>query len=235
MTDRLIVPLLALLAALVVAGSTLASSWGPWILLCGGWALALILHRPVTALVLTLLLLPLSPALPGTLVSRLTDYGLPALALLLLLAGRHLVGRRVEMPSGKLFIWFLLFLIWTLFTGLLSRFPQAGIVQGLRIGVMAVTLVACWNLFTRRSLAATLLTLALIIVPLAGFGVWQVVSRGVTEVLYARLLTPDRLSAIYVNPNTFGTVIAHAMAILTPFVLVRLGRRQVQQPVRSST
>ncbi len=215
--------LIALAAAGWVGAAFAAGGNLRWAMLAAPLVAAATLHRPAWGLWILLLAVPLAAGTPG-LGFRVANFVIPALVLGAWLLHRLRLHRDVNVTPGGLGLWFALFVAWVAFTSLLSRFPDAGLGSAIRFSILFAVLLAFANLWGPRQFRIGLLAYALALVPVGIYALVQMAALGPEKLLYYRLISPERLSSIYDNPNTLGVIMGHGLVILAAFTLVYASR-----------
>jgi O-antigen ligase len=183
-----------------------------------------VFHRPHLGLWGMILLLPLAPGFPRSLIDRSLDFLLPLLTLGLLYVQSRQRGRPVLALPRELTLWFLAFVAWTAFTSFFSTTPIKGFAQAFRYCFVFIAVACFWNLWDLATLRRGFFVLAMILVFVAGYGVVEFSALGVNEVIHRSTAEAERLSSFYNNANDLGAWMGHGLLILIPFLLLRASR-----------
>jgi O-antigen ligase len=178
-----------------------------------------VLHRPKVGLVLLIVSNPIINSTLGEGLDRVANYLFPVLVLAVWAVRLTVRPRPVRPLPGGLHAWFLAFSVWILFCAAFSEYPAAGMVESGRFLLLLFVLTAIWNEFSSAELKTSLALFAALMVPSAAIAVQETMTTGVADVLFARGIQPERQTALYENPNTFGVLTASAFVIVTAFLL----------------
>ena len=207
-----------ILVTALAATAVGAAAWNPGLVIAGICGLIALL-APAWGAVLTLVAVAVSPIVAGTDAGRALNYAPAALTLVGWGLGLLRKGHPVRMLPRPLTVWFVVYILWTVFTAALSQHAIPGFVQAFRFALLLAITTAIWNLWSRDSYRTSLLLLAAGLSLVGILSAREIAARSLLDILVGQGLSPDRKIGLYGNSNILGVFMGHAMIILTPVLL----------------